>query len=53
MLIFLDTRSMREKIIIVVVIDKSTYSEIDVINSITNPEPIFWFEKSIFDRNSK
>ena len=52
MLIFLDTNSMREKIIIVVVIDKSTYREIVVISSITNPEPMFWFEKSIFDKNS-
>ena len=40
MFIFLDTNSVREKIIIVVVIDKSTYREIVVINSITNPEPI-------------
>ena len=41
MLIFLDTNSNREKIIIVVVIDKSKYKDMVIINCITKPVPIF------------
>ena len=51
-LIFLETISIKVKIIIVVVIDKSKYKDMVIINWIIKPEPMFSFEKSKFVKNS-
>lgn len=51
MFIFLKNFSMRDKIIIIFVIDNSTLIEIVVIKSNTNPELIVWYKNLYLTKN--